>query len=242
MMSLRTRLIGVAGFIIVASAALAFSGGGEEEFTTDFSIEHCNFLHVGGNAYFSLKPGHFLRLEGEEDDEEIVVEITVTQQTRQFRFMQDGRWIRAHTRVIEEREWIDDELVEVSRNYFAVCSKSGDVFYFGEDVDIYEDGKIIGHDGAWLAGVDGARPGLIMPNRFLLGSRYYQEVAPDVALDRAEHVAMGLTIETPAGVFHNCVMVVETTPLEPGSESVKIYAPGIGLIVDDAVELVEYDI
>jgi hypothetical protein len=95
--------------------------------------------------------------------------------------------VSAIARVVEEREWQDDELVEVSRNFFARCKETGDVFYFGEEVDLYEDGEIVGHGGAWLAGRDGALPGIIMPGRFLLGSRYYQEVAPDIALDRGEN-------------------------------------------------------
>jgi hypothetical protein len=60
-------------------------------------------------------------------------------------------------------------------------------------------------------------------------------------MDRAEHVEMDLTVETPAGVFEGCVMAVDTTPLEPDEETVKIYAPGIGLIVDGPVELAEYN-
>ena len=42
---------------------------------------------------------------------------------------------------------------------------------------IVEDGRIVSHEGAWRAGVDGAQPGLIMPGTFLLGSRYFQEIA-----------------------------------------------------------------
>ena len=70
-----------------------------------------------------------------------------------------------------------------------------DVFYFGEDVDIFENGTI-SHDGAWLAGVDDALPGLLMPGTFLLGARYFQEVASGVALDRSENVEMGLRMRT----------------------------------------------
>jgi hypothetical protein len=78
-----------------------------------------------------------------------------------------------------------------------------------------------------------------MPGTFLLGSRYFQELAPDVALDQAENVAMGLTLDLPAGKFDRCVEVVETTPLEPGQESIKRYCPGVGL-VSDKVELVKF--
>jgi hypothetical protein len=81
-----------------------------------------------------------------------------------------------------------------------------------------------------------------MPSVFTLGSRYFQEFAPGVAMDRAKHVETGLVVDTPAGIFENCIRIVETTPLEPGSESTKIYAPGVGLIVDDVVELVEFEL
>jgi hypothetical protein len=118
--------------------------------------------------------------------------------------------------------------------------ETGSVYYFGEDVDIYEDGEVVSHDGAWLAGVDGAEPGIIMPGTVLLGSRYYQEIAPDVALDRAEHIAMDVTAEVEAGTFEDCLEVWETTPLDPDELSVKVYAPGVGLVIDDVTELVEY--
>lgn len=41
--------------------------------------------------------------------------------------------------------------------------------------------------------------------------------------------------------FTDCVQVRETTPLEPGAKSLKRYCPGIGLVVDNVVELVEFD-
>jgi len=106
-------------------------------------------------------------------------------------------------------------------------------------VDIYDRGVIVSHGGAWRAGVNGALPGLIMPGTFLLGSRYFQEVAPGVALDRGEHVRAGFTVEVPAGTFEDCVEVLETTPLEPRSESTKIYCAGIGLVDDDGAQLAE---
>ncbi|MGH8729727.1 MAG: hypothetical protein ACREV9_16570, partial [Burkholderiales bacterium] len=109
---------------------------------------------------------------------------------------------------------------------------------FGEDVDIYEDGKVVSHDGAWLAGKSGARPGIIFPGgAFLIASRYFQEVAPGVALDRAENVAENLKIQVPAGVFQKCVKIRETTPLELGSESIKFYCPDVGLVADGDLKL-----
>lgn len=77
-----------------------------------------------------------------------------------------------------------------------------------------------------------------MPDRaFLLGSRYYQEQASGVAQDRAEHTAIIGEVTVPAGAFQGCVEITETSPLEPGQESVKVYCPGIGLVIDGEMEL-----
>lgn len=76
-----------------------------------------------------------------------------------------------------------------------------------------------------------------MPGTFLLGARYFQEQAAGVAMDRAEHVAMSLTVDTVAGTFQDCVFIVETSPLDPNIHSEKTYCPGIGLVADGAVQL-----
>jgi hypothetical protein len=114
------------------------------------------------------------------------------------------------------------------------------VYYFGEDVDEYKDGKVVGHPGSWLSGVKGARFGLMMPGLPLVKARYYQELAPGAAMDRAEILSVSETVKTPAGVFKNCLKTLETTPLEPDTREHKLYAPGIGLIQDGALQLVRY--
>jgi hypothetical protein len=233
----RTRVVAIAMFL-ATFAGLGGSAPGQEEepqFTTEFRFKDCKFKHKGVNPFFILKPGYQLIFEGEEDGDTLRVVKTVLHETEIVIVPGLGR---IRTRVLKEQEYLNGRLVEESRNFFAICEKTNDVVYFGEEVDIFlPDGTIV-HDGAWRAGVDGALPGLIMPGTFLLGSRYFQEQAPD-AMDRAEHVEMGITIETEAGTFNGCVRVVETTPLEPGAESEKIYCPGVGLVVDDIVELVE---
>ena len=79
----------------------------------------------------------------------------------------------------------------------------------------------------------------MMPGTFLLNAKYYQEIASDVAMDRAKNVKMGLEIMTPAGIFTGCVKVRETTPLEPDDVSIK-YCPGLGLVFDDRLKLVDH--
>ena len=74
----------------------------------------------------------------------------------------------------------------------------------------------------------------------MLGSRYYQEIAPDVALDKAEIVNMNQTVNVPAGSFDNVIKMVETNDLEPGIEEANLYAPGVGQVIDNDMKLVRY--
>lgn len=238
-MTPRSRILRLA-FTLVFLGVPAFAA----QFTTDFDVERCTFAPDGRqNPYFSLHPGDQITLEGEDDGEEIEVEITVTNDTRTITFRTpEGKTMTIQARVVVEREHIDGELVEVSRNWYSRCRQTNDVFYFGEEVDIYEDGQVVSHDGAWEAGKDGAQPGIIIPARFLLGSRYYQEVAPEgEALDRAHHVAMNLSFRGAGKTFRDCVKVVETSPLEPGHESIKVYCPGVGLVKDNEAVLTDFE-
>jgi hypothetical protein len=196
--------------------------------TTRFVVDRKDLVSVGRNPYYILEPGHQLVLEG--GSERLV--ITVLNETK----MVDG----VETRVVEERETKGGQLVEVSRNYFAICKRSNSVYYFGEDVDHYKKGKVVSHEGSWLAGVKGARFGLYMPGLPLVGARYYQELAPGAGMDRAEILSVSETVKTPAGVFKNCLKTRETSPLEPATRDHKFYAPNIGLIRDGSMALVSH--
>ena len=229
------RLAGAAGLLTVLVTAAVVPGavGAQEpeaSWTDTFNLEGCDWASTGSHPFFVLEPGHQLLLEGEEDGETLELTITVLDETE----VVDG----VETRVVEEREVVGGELVEVSRNFYAVCAPHNSVFYFGEDVEDYEDGEVVANEGAWRAGEDGAQLGLIMPGLPLLGARYYQELAPDVALDRAEIVSLTAVVETPAGTFEECLETEETNPLEAGGAETKAYAPGIGLVQDAEARLV----
>lgn len=147
------------------------------------------------------------------------------------------------SRVLRETERVNGVLSEVSRNYLVECVGTQDVYYMGEDVDIYDETgtEVVSHEGAWRA-EGGNRPGILMPGgAFLVGARYFQEWAPEVALDRAEHMEAGLSFDDPAnGTFEDCVLIEDTNAIEDpkgkdGDE--KLYCPGIGLVMDEEMEL-----
>ncbi|HAX61078.1 MAG TPA: hypothetical protein DCX95_00745, partial [Elusimicrobia bacterium] len=173
------KLNRIALLILVCMVFVSFAAADEKvQWTENFMEDARDFSSKGSNTFFILEPGFQSVLEGKEDGKAVQLIITVLDETKKIGDIEAG--------VVEEKESKNGELVEVSRNFFAISKKTNNVYYFGEDVDIYSKGKIVSHDGAWLAGTNGAKFGLIMPGSILLGARYYQEVAPDVAMDRAE--------------------------------------------------------
>lgn len=227
---IRRIFLSILAAVLILSCSMA---GGQGKGTNspwqeEFGISKCNLLTTGRNQYFVLEPGFQLILEGGDTK----LQVTVLDETK----MVDG----VVTRVVEEKEWKDGKLYEVARNYFAMCEQTKDVFYFGEDVDFYKNEKVVKHDGSWLAGIKGNRAGLIMPGTPKVGMKYYQEMAPGVAMDRAEIVSLDETCKTPAGIFSKCMKVKEGSAIETFAEEYKYYAPGIGLVRDEDVRLIKY--
>jgi len=220
----------IAATILMSSVACSgdWDFGTSSQWQKEFDLKKCNLLTTGKNQYFILEPGFQLVLEKDEEK----LQITVLDKTK----MVDG----VLTRVVEEREWDEEELVEVSLNYFAICEQTKDVFYFGEDVDNYKDGKLDNHDGSWLAGQGENRAGLIMPGTPKQEMKYYQEIAPGLAMDRAEIISLTETCKTPAGTFSNCMKVEEGTALNFLEKEFKYHAPGIGLVQDEDLVLIKY--
>jgi hypothetical protein len=182
------------------------------------------------NPFLPLPVGKLQVLTGTEEGVALRLEIRVLDETEDV--------AGVTTRVLEERDLENGELVEVSRN-FVVQAPDGTVCYFGEDVDVYAGGGVT-HPGAWRADPSGGtnRPGILMPPPTpTVGTYWSQEIAPGIALDRAEVVAIGESITVPAGTFTDTLRTREWTPLEPDDEEFKAYARGVGLVVDAAVAL-----
>jgi len=229
---------------LVAALAAAIScgggggggGGSSSGIVPNLSIAVCDptagpFTLAVTNPFFPLPVGHKLVLDGAEDGAAVHLVITALDQTEVI--------AGVTTRVVEERETNDGELVEVSRNFFAE-TPNGTVCYFGEDVDIYENGVITAHDGQWRAGVNGAKPGIVMPGTPAVGNAYQQEDAPGVAEDRARIDAIGDPITVPAGTFDDTLVTLEDSALESGTGT-KVYASGVGLVKDGTIELTSFE-
>jgi len=144
--------------------------------------------------------------------------------------------------VVEVHEYADGELIEHTLDYYAQ-NDQGDVYYLGEDVDVYEDGQLAGHEGAWRAGEGDNQAGLFMPAAPTDGMVFEQEQAPGIAEDRSTVVATGVEVTVPAGSFAGCIETEDVNPLDGETEH-KIYCPGVGVVQekgsDGVLELIAF--
>lgn len=194
--------------------------------------ENGQFGHQIDNPYFPLPVGRRMILRGTDcEGARLRVEMEVLDRTELI--------AGVTTRVVLVKELEDGELVERVHDFYAQAP-DGTVCYFGEDVDEIEDGEVVGHSGQWRAGVDGARPGIIMPGKPRPGFQFAQERAPGVAEDRSQVVAVGVPVSVPAGDFQDAAFLLDWNPLEDQTiihGEHKVYVPGVGLVVDEDLQL-----
>ena len=132
--------------------------------------------------------------------------------------------------VVEFKAFLNGTLIEKAIDWYAQ-ENTGIVWYFGEAVDNYNiNGSLKNHAGSWEAGVDGAKPGIIMPANPPMGFKYREEYYFNYAEDQAEILATGQMVTIPFGTFNNCIKTRNWTELDPGLNENKFYAPGIGLV------------
>lgn len=178
-----------------------------ETFTTDIT-----------NPYFTLRPGSYWVYAKDNEANEI----QITGETKEV--------MGVTTLVYWDREWKNGVLVEDTRDYLAQ-DEVGNVWYFGEEVDNYIDGVLANHNGSWLAGENGALPGIWMKAEPRLGDEFRQEYYPGVAEDMGTIEGVDETVTTSLGTFEGCVKILDWTPLEPTAKEHKYYCPDAGNMV-----------
>jgi hypothetical protein len=143
-------------------------------------------------------------------------------------------------RVVNEREYVEGELVEDTMDWYAQAD-TGAVCYFGEAVTNYEDGGT-NSEGSWTADYVTNFPGIIMPavGDIEVGAIYIQERVPDIAEDMSEIVDIGEEIATDVATYTDTFTGNDCNPLDREPEDKKIYARNVGLVYDAGVKLTSY--
>lgn len=142
------------------------------------------------------------------------------------------------TFTVRDQSFEGNRIAENTFDYYSQ-DRAGNVWYLGEDVINYvydRAGNLIetNKSSSWRAGVNGARPGYIMPADRTIGFSYYQEHAPnDAALDEGTTIAVLPTFSTGRATYRNVLQVLETSDIDPQARGFKYYAPGLGLIYEE---------
>jgi hypothetical protein len=201
----------------IASIALAGATPAPASFTADVT-----------NPYFPLRPGQVTVLRGRDGDARFRERVRVTHRTRVIQ----GVRCRVVRDVVRR---LDGTVAERTADYYASDDR-GRVWYFGEDTATYRrDGTVESRDGTWRAGRDGAVRGVVMPAHPHPGQAYRQELLRGEAEDQAWIVQDSAVARTPVGTFRHVVRSFEWSRLEPAVVSVKLYAPGVGIVSEHDV-------
>lgn len=171
------------------------------------------------NKYFTLIPGKKMVYEARTEEGTERIEVYVMDEKKIV--------MGIETIVVWDRVWLNNELIEDTKDWYAQ-DKEGNVWYFGEDTAEMIDGKIINHNGAWEAGVDGALPGIIMKANPFEGETYRQEYYKGIAEDMADVLSSDENVSVPFGKLKNCLKTYDYTPLDPSSREHKYYCPDAG--------------
>jgi hypothetical protein len=188
-------------------------------------LDPSRFSTTVDNPLFPLAKLHFVRMTGSERSRDTRRRIRIRVETRVL--PTTSRVAGVPVAVVEDKDFENGRLVEHTFDYYAQDA-DGNVWYFGERIDNIERGKVVSHEGQWLAGERGAKPGLFMPAKPKLGQTFAQERAPGVAEDRSKVVALGIRMKTPARVFTGCIKTRDSSPLD-GVVEFKYYCPGVGI-------------
>jgi hypothetical protein len=178
------------------------------------------------NIYFPLTPGSMSVYNSTTDGQKVVVVV-----------LNDTRIILGvECVVVRDTVSSGQSIVEDTLDWYAQ-DNDGNVWYFGEDTKEYDtNGKVVSTAGSWEAGVDGAKPGIIMLADPLAGLTYRQEYSRGNAEDMAMIMDLNMTITVPIGSFDQVLRTREWSALDPSVLEDKYYVAGIGCVLTLGVQ------
>ncbi len=218
--------------VLAAGLALAACGGGGEsnsesgalpQGSEPVDLKQADFTTKIDNRYWPMTPGsRWVYSEGDTHGTREKAVVKVTERTKTI-----ANGIEA--RVISDTVSEKGVPTEVTDDWYAQ-DKSGNIWYLGEYVTNYENGKLIDHAGSFEAGVDGAQPGIAMPANPKPGLTYRQEYSKGVAEDNGAVITIGEEqVEVPFGYFKKDILMTrDLEAIEPKVQELKFYAPGVG--------------
>jgi hypothetical protein len=199
------------------------TGSGLPQGSEPVKLDPAEFTTKIDNPYWPMSPGSkwvYSETDTQGTHEKAVVEVTNKTKT-----IASG----VEARVIRDTVSENGTPVEITDDWYAQDS-AGNIWYLGEYVTNYKNGKVVDHAGSFEAAVDGAQPGIAMPANPEPGMAYRQEYYKGVAEDKGAVITVGEEqVEVPFGHFNTDVLMTrDLVPTEPKVQELKFYAPGVG--------------
>src|SRR5919198_979337 len=186
------------------------------------------FVHSVTNPWFPLQPGTTWTYRGVKDGKTSRDVVHVTGATK--------RIAGVVCTAVSDRLYLRGRLAERTTDWYAQ-DKAGSVWYFGEaTAELDAHGKVTTREGSWLAGVNGARAGLFMPEHPRVGYNARQEYYKGHAEDHFRVLSLSSHVRTPGASSRRALLTKEWTPIEPGVVDHKYYVRGIGTVLEQTVK------
>jgi hypothetical protein len=232
-----SRILSVASGVVVIATGLVASGSSSGASISPPSwvlhgtylptIAPADFVSAIDNTYFPLKPGTGYHYEGYRDTIAQTDDMVVTSETKKI--------LGVTCTVVRDTVSEHGKPLERTFDWYAQ-DRHGNVWYMGEDSLELKNGRFVRASDSWQAGVNGAKPGIIVEGHPKAGDVYRQEYyRPGGALDQARVLRERPTVVVPSGTYARSLATVEWSPVEPQLEK-KWYAAGIGEIREQVVQ------
>jgi hypothetical protein len=235
MLSSRSRqsLAAVTVAALCSGALASGCGGGEEAASAPAKASQTRFdpsgfgdPATGASRWFPLEPGTQTVREGHVNrgsrrlPHRVVT--TVTDVSKEI--------AGVRTVAVLDQDFDGGEVAEQAIDYLAE-DRWGNVWDLGSYTESYEGGQFVNASDAWLAGLEGAEPGILVQGNPREGTPPYTSgKTPGESHGTAQVLKTGQRNCVPFRCYRDVLVIGEGSVDEPGVSEYKYFAPGVGQI------------
>jgi hypothetical protein len=186
-------------------------------------IDPTNFVAGVTNPYWTWIPGKTFVYQKVSGTETEVVSVVATTNTKAI--------MGVTCMVVTDTATIGGVVVEDTLDWYAQDT-AGNVWYFGELSKQYANGQLTDLKGSWEAGVDDAKPGIVMEAHPAVGDIYRQEFSLGIGEDISQILGVNQSVTVAYGAYTDCVKTKDYSPIDGGQGiENKYFSATVGQVV-----------
>jgi hypothetical protein len=192
------------------------------------TISPSDFVREVTNPWFPLKPGSVWHYKGLKEGVKTTDVVTATHRTKKI--------LGVSTTIVHDIVSVKGKPEEVTNDFYAQDSRGTDGNFGEETEELNAQGKTTSTEGSFEAGVEGARPGVLIPGQPKVGLVGRQEFLKGEAEDHFRVLDLNASVSVPFVSTRKALRTREWTPLEPATVDNKYYVRGVGTVRELAVK------